>query len=172
MKKIQKILLAVSVLLSGLVIIGCGAADALKSTYNKWYKYNGTYSVPLGTNADEASGEAANYLENAEFYVYFDEGEGMTLAIQSTNETDVSLVHGLATTQVAVTTGGTKKFESVGKVRWGVLMYSGNFVRDEEPLIVSDPDSCIILAGENANEFKIQWKKVLANLILNKMLGE
>ena len=172
MKKLSKILIASAVLLCGLVVTGCGAVDALKATYNKWYKYNGTYNVPLGTDADEESGAGLNTLKDAEFYIYFDEDEGMTLAIQSTSETDVELVKGLAKTQVQVTTGGTHQFPTVGAGRWGVLMYSGNFVKSSEPLISSDPEKCIVLAGEDANEFKIQWKKVLANLILTRMLGE
>lgn len=172
MKKFLKIMTAAAVLLCGLALTGCGAVDALKQTYNKWYKYNGTYEVPLGSNADEEDGTAMNTLKDAEFYVYFDENDGMTLAIQSTSTQDIQLVQGLATTQVELVTGGTKTYETVGTGRWGVLMYSGNFVQSSVPKIVSEPEKCIVLAGDNANEFKIQWKKVLANLIVKKMLGE
>lgn len=180
MKKLTKIIIASALLVSGLFLTSCGLARSLReqiqSTYNTWYKYTGsegTMVIPLGSDADaEGSGSSIN-LSKAEIYVYFNTTTGLKLAVQSTNEQDVELVHGLASTTIQVTTGGVHNFDpnSFGSARWTLLMASGYFAESSEPLVSSAPDQCIILVGEGANEFKIQWRKVLANCILN-LLGE
>ncbi len=180
MKKLTKIIIASALLISGLFLTSCGLARSLReqiqSTYNTWYKYTGsegTMVIPLGSDADaEGSGSSIN-LSKAEIYVYFNTTTGLKLAVQSTNEQDVELVHGLASTTIQVTTGGVHNFEpsSFGSARWTLLMASGYFAEASEPLVSSDPSQCIILVGEGANEFKIQWRKVLANCIIN-LLGE
>ena len=38
--------------------------------------------------------------------------------------------------------------------------------------ISSNPEECVVLAGEDKGEFKIQWKKVLVNLLSDKLLED
>ena len=58
MKKFTKILSATALILCGVIVMGCGVADAIKDTvegsYNKWYKYNGNtkIDIPLGDTDD------------------------------------------------------------------------------------------------------------------------
>ena len=180
MKKLTKIIITSALLVSTLFLTSCGFAKSLKdqiqSTYDTWYKYTGnegTMEIPLGSDANaEGQGSSIN-LSKAEIYVYYDSTNGLKLAVQSTNEQDIELVHGLAATSIKVTTGGVHNFEpsSFGSARWTVLITSGYFAEASEPLVSSDPSQCIILVGEEANEFKIQWRKVLANCILN-LIGE
>ena len=67
--------------------------------------------IPLGSDADAEGSGSSIHLSQAEIYVYFNTTTGLKLAVQSTNEQDVELVHGLASTTIQVTTGGVHNFE-------------------------------------------------------------
>lgn len=170
MKKFLTIMTAAAVLLCGLVMTGCGMKEIIKETiddsYKTWYKYEKAVTVPLGSS-DES--ESNNSLKDAELYVYFDPDVGLKAAIQSTSTQDVELVKGLFTTQVELVTGGTKEYtkEQFGKGKWAALWASGKFEKSDEPKVSKEPEKCMILFGEDKNEFQIQWKKVIANYILN-----
>ena len=177
MKKIAKILSAAAVLLCVLVMTGCGAAETLKETvletindsYKQWYKYEKAVTVPMGAEDENTSSEEKHKLKDAELFVYYDPDVGLKVAFQSTSTQDIEVVEGLFSTQIDLVTGGTKEYtkEEFGKGKWAALWASGKFQKCNAPKIVTEPERCMVLTGENANDFKIQWKKMLANYLLN-----
>ena len=178
MKKFTKILGAAALLLCGLMITGCGVADAIKEqlegTYDEWYKYNGntTIDIPLGAS-DEAEDSAKTYdLKSVEFYVYFNTTTGLKVAVQSTKEQNIELYNGLFSTSTELTMGGVQTYpiETFGVAKWTALIATGYFVQSSEPKISSNPEECIKL--DDFDKCKIQWKKVLKQTLLNTLLGE
>lgn len=173
MKKMTKLVAAMAILASVLMMCGCGLKSAIDSTHNKWYKYNKAegIDIPLGadTSADAAS---AVDLKNAEFYVYFDDDNGLLVAVQSTKSENVELYKGLLTQTVDITVGSTKQYtkEEFGTAKWTAMIALGNFTQCEAPKIVANPEQCFIIT--NALENGIQWKKVLANILLDSLLSE
>lgn len=176
MKKfLTKISLA-AVLLCSLIFTSCGAAaavvDYMSGTYDKWYKYNSTVSIPLGDSEDDSENAATQKtLQAAEFYVKFNPQSGLVVAIQASKDQNVQLYNGLVNTNMKVTIGGTKEYttEQFGSGRWIALYATGKFdPQTAAPKIISSPDECILL---NAQSFKIQWKKVLANYLINLLLN-
>ena len=173
MKKISKLLAVMTVVASVFMICGCGLKDAIDATHNKWYKYNNESGVdiPLGSDTSEDAASALD-LKNAEFYVYFDDEDGLLVAVQSTKSENVELYKGLMSTTVDVTIGSTKQYtkEQFGTGRWATMIALGNFVKCDAPKIVTDPNGCFVIT--NALENGIQWKKVLRNILINRLLGE
>ena len=170
MKKFLTIMTAATVLLCSTVLTSCGAADLIAETYDTWYKYEKTVTIPLGTDIDATSTESeAHSLKDAELYVYFDPDDGLTIAVQSTSSQDVEMLGGLITQTVDVVIGGTKQYDNTqfGKGKWAALWASGKFQKASEPKVSSEPEKCVILAGDDKRDFKIQWKKVLLNYLLN-----
>ncbi len=178
MKKIMKVLLAAAVFAGTVMMTGCGLGERIKETYNTWYQYNkeGGLSIPVSdaSDSDSLADSTGKMMENAEIYVYYDDDEGLTLAVQSTKAQDIELAGGLLSTTVDVVTGGTKQYTKAefGAVKWTALMASGAFSESRTPKVVADPDHCVILTGEGENKFSFQWKKVLKRIILQQLLGE
>ncbi len=178
MKKFTKILGAAALLLCGLMITGCGAAEAIKeqleSTYDQWYKYNGTtkIDIPLGDTDDENDSSKLHDLKDVEFYVYFNATDGLKVAIQTTKQDNVELLNGLIEQTVDVTIGGVKEYpvESFGKAKWTSLTAIVPLKAVSAPKIVTSPDECVKL--DNIKNYKIQWKKVLKKTLINTLLGE
>ena len=178
MKKFTKILSAAALILCGVIVMGCGVADAIKDTvegtYDQWYKYNGTtkIDIPLGDTDDENDSSKLHDLKDVEFYVYFNPEDGLKVAIQTTKQENVELLNGLIEQSVDVTIGGVKEYtiEDFGKVKWTSLMTIVPLKAVSAPKIVSDPDSCVKL--DNLKDYKIQWKKVLKKTLINTLLGE
>lgn len=179
MKKFLKILTAAAVLLCGLAFTGCGAAETIKeivdSTHQKWYKYTGETSIdiPLGADDNSENSTSTNYLKNAEIYIYYD--HGLTVAIQSVSKQDIQIFNGLATTTQDIYLGGSKTYteEQFGTVKWTALLAAANFKQQTQaPKIIADPDNCVIVGGDQASNYKIQWKKFLANYLIGTLLGE
>ena len=182
MKKITKLFIGLIILSSTLLLSGC--MFDWTQTYDTWYKYNKVdgLDVPIvdAANAEseaDATGIASGVMSNAEFYVCFNPDKGLTIAIQSTKEQQIDIAGGLLTTSVDVVTGGTKTYAPAqfGKVKWVALYGTGLFVESSTPKVVSNPDQCIILASDEeggANQFNFQWKKVLKQILINKLLGE
>lgn len=175
MKKFLTMISAAAVLLSGILFTSCGAAaavvDYLAGTYNTWYKYTGTATIPLGNSEDDAeNAEALKTLEGVEFFVNFNPQSGLKVALQASKDQNVELYNGLVNTNMKVYMGGTKDYtaEQFGSVKWSTLLATGRFVPSTTPKIVSNPEECILL---NAQSFKIQWKKVLANYLINLLLN-
>ena len=174
MKKFLTMISAAAVLLCGILFTSCGAAaavvDYLAGTYNTWYKYTGTATIPLGNSEDDLETSAAlKTLEGVEFFVYFNPQNGLKVALQASKDQNVELYNGLVNTNMKVYMGGTKDYtaEQFGSIRWSALITTGKFVPATTPKIVSNPEECILL---NAQSFKIQWKKVLANYLINLLL--
>ena len=117
---------------------------------------------------------AQTYLENAEFYVYFDSDDGLTVVVQSSKKENIELYGGAFSTSVDVVTGGKKQYpkEKFGAGSWTALMVSGAFEECDEPLISKDPSKCIPLFGEDKTPLTIQWKKVLKNYLINLLFHE
>ncbi len=178
MKKIMKILLAAAVFAGTVMMTGCGLGERIKETYDTWYQYNreGGLSIPVSdaSDSDSLADSTGKMMENAQFYVYYDEDEGLTIAVQSTKDQNIELAGGLLSTSVAVVTGGTKQYTNTEfkPYKWAALMATGAFSESSTPKVVSDPDNCIILTGEGENDFSFQWKKVLKQILLEKLLGE
>ena len=171
MKKITKLIAVFSLVAGVIMMCGCGLKSAIDATHNKWYKYNkeGGIDIPLGsdTSADAAS---ALDLKNAEFYVYFDDDKGLLVAVQSTKSENVELYKGLMSTTVDVTVGSTKQYtkDEFGTGKWTTMIALGNFTPCNAPKIVSNPNECFVIT--NALENGIQWKKVLATILLESLL--
>ena len=181
MKRITRLFAVMAVIVSVFMMSGC--AFDWSQTYNTWYKYNNAagLSIPVVAKADSESdttGIASGMMENAEFYVYFDPDDGLTVAIQSTQAQQIAIGGGLLTTSVDVVTGGSKQYtkEQFGGVKWAALYTTGAFRESDTPKVISNPEQCIILAGNDenggANQFNFQWKKVLRSILLEQLLGE
>lgn len=172
MKKFFNLLIATSIFICGLFFTGCNKEAIINNTANQWYSYPQTVNIPLGLTGDEES--PVNTLENANIYFYFDEEDGLTVAIQAETEKSVAILGGLLNQSVEVTAGASYQFgiDKFGSTKWALLFSVSGFRQCDEPKVVSDPDNCIILGGENAKDTKVLWKKVLAEVILNKLLGE
>ena len=181
MKKIITIMTAAALLLSAVVFTSCGVAEAIKDTvegsYNKWYKYKSTkqINVPVLSSSDtddDSTAESTQTLKNAEIYFYFNPDSGLKVAVQSVTTQDVTMLNGLIGTKVDFVIGSTKDFSlnDFGKVKWTALWSSGKIEKASAPKIVTNPDECILLDG--TNQPKIQWRKFLANYLLNKLLDD
>ena len=181
MKKSMKIMTAALVLLSGLLLAGCGVKEIIKETvddsYNQWYKYKSEkqIDIPLVANSTldtPDAEESTDTLKNAEIYFYFNPDEGLTVAVQSVTTQDVEMVKNLISTKVDFVVGSTKKYtlQEFGKIKWAALWGSGKVEKADAPKIITNPKECIILGGENSPT--IQWKKFLANYLLNKLLDD
>ena len=180
MKKTTKIFIAISLVLAAFVTTGCDlynrAKEAVENTYNTWYVYSGdqSISIPLGSNADDEDGTSAKSLDNVEFYVYYDGDDGLKVAVQAKSKQNVELLGGLITKETQIYTGGTKQYtkEQFGPVQWTGMISALPFEETNEPQVSKNPDECIILAGDEAGDLKIQWQKVLKRVLINKLLGE
>lgn len=177
MKKILKTVVAAFVLLCGFIFTGCGIKDMIsRRTENQWYKYAQPINdISLGDTAQQGSDEDGidlGNLQNAELYVYFDSSEGLTVAVQAETEQNISLLGGLVDTTLTLPVGSTKQFsiEQFGPAKWTALMLLSSFQQCDEPLIISDPENCIDISKKD--NFTIQWKKLLANVLYKKFLGE
>lgn len=170
MKKFFNVLVATSILICGFVFTGCNAAAMLGSTTNQWYSYARTVDIPLGITGDED--DAVSTLKDANIYFYFDEEEGLTVAVQAETEESVDILGGLLSQKVDITAGASYQFENFNSATWLTLVALSGCCKCDEPKVVSDPEECLILGGENAKETKVVWKKVLAEIIMNKLLGE
>lgn len=179
MKKYVKLFVVTAVLLFGLTLVGCGAAQTIKeivdSTHQKWYKYNGstTLEIPLGEDDNSVTSNTSNTLKNAEIYVYYD--HGLTVAVQSVSEQDVTICGGLFSTTQEVVVGGTKKYseEEFGSLKWTALLAAANFKQQQSaPRVVSDPDHCIIIDKNGASNLKVQWKRFLKEKLIDLLIGE
>ena len=175
MKKTFKILTAVAVTLSAIILSGCGLKDIVESTYNKWYKYNGskTITIPLGsTDGEDAT--SAHELNDAQVFVFFNPDSGLKVAVQAVSTQNVEMLGGLVSREQEITVGGTKTFdkESFGEAKWVSLIGIGDFVKADEPKVSSNPGDCLILIGDDKTEYQIQWKKFLKTKIINLLLGE
>lgn len=183
MKKLTKLFVVAAVVLAGFMMSGCDLLGMLKdqvaSTYNTWYKYTGTIpSIPVANAADADADvdKSTGAFKDAEIYVYFDEDDGLTLAIQSTSEQNISLLGGLASTVTKVTTGGTKQYpiSEFGKIKWAGLVSSGSFEESKKPAVATKPTPAgvILLTDPEANVFNFQWKKVLKEILIEQLLGD
>ena len=180
MKKILTIMTAAAVLLAGLIFTGCGAKEIIKesvdSSYKQWYKYKSTKTINIPVVAadgdTETAGESTETLKNAEIYFYFDPAEGLTVAVQSVTTQDVEMLNNLIQTRVDFVIGSTKKYtlQEFGKYKWAALWGSGKVEKASAPKIITNPTECIQLGGPN--QPTIQWKKFLANYLLNKLLED
>ena len=171
MKKLFNVFIILSVLFCAVAATGCG--DVLEPTYNTWYKYEGTFDIPLGSDTSEDADSLLN-LKNSELYVYYDADEGLTVAVQSTKEQDVELLGGLTSYTVDMIIGGqktyTKEKGQFGPGRWTALMLLGTFEESNTPEIVKNPEQCIDLSEGLQNG--IQWKKVLKKILIQQLLGD
>lgn len=190
MKKITKILAAAAVLACGLILSGCAAAETIKETvvenvngsYKQWYKYTSKkqIDVPLidaSIDEDKQPDDtpvSEDKLKNAEIYLYFDPDVGLTVAVQTVTQQEVSLLGGIYTQNVDMVVGDFKEIpkEKFGKKSWYTVWGSGKLEKSSEPKIHKSPDECIRIGTDKAPKSKIQWKKVLANYLLDSLLDE
>ena len=175
MKKIFRTLVAASVLLGLSTFTGCSflMEHKLKNTEGKWFKYEGKVpDIPLGLTDDSENDAQTGKLENAELYLYYNRDDGLTVAIQAESEQVIELFGGAASTTMKLVTGNVNTYENFTVARWITLSELAAMSPCEAPEVVTEPDKCILIGGEESNDIKIQWKKVLANIIINKLLGE
>ena len=181
MKKLTKIFAGLIILASAFMFSSC--LFDWEETYETWYQYSGSgLEIPVVAKADaesDATGISSGMMEDAEFYVWFSPDEGLKVAIQSTSAQEISIGGGLLTTTTEVVTGGYKTYANkseFGTLRWKALYGTGLFEESSTPEVIAHPEKCIILAGDkedgNANNFDFHWKKVLKQILINKLLGE
>jgi hypothetical protein len=190
MKKIFRTLIAASVLICGFAFTSCGFLlqkkegdedltlkdylinQKLKNTENKWFKYDGEVpDIPLGLTDDSENDAQTGKLENAQLYLYYNRDKGLTVAIQAESEQVIELFGGAASTSMKLVTGNVNTYENFSVTRWITLSELAAMSPSDEPQVVSEPDKCILIGGDESNDIKIQWKKVLANIIISKLLG-
>lgn len=178
MKKLVKILSVAAVLLCGIMVTSCAAAETIKevvdATHNTWYKYKNKTSIPVlnKTEADSDNAvESSDKLKDADIYFYFDSNNGLKVAIQSESTQTVDFLNGLYEQEQKVIMGSTKQFtkEQFDSKKWTALTLAIRMEKADEPEISAHPDRCIVL-GSNENKPKIQWKKFLANYLLGDAL--
>ena len=175
MKKIIRTLVAASVLICGMVFTGCDMFlnFKLKNTEGKWFKYEGEVpDIPLGLTDDSKDDPDTGKLKNAELYLYFDRDNGLTVAIQAESKQTVELFGGAASTELKLITGNVNTYDDFTTSKWIALTEVAPMTACEAPKVYTNPDECLLIGGEESNNIKIQWKKVLANIIINKLLGE
>jgi len=185
MKKFLKIMTAAAVLLCGLALTGCGAAETIKETvietvndsYNQWYKYSKQVNVPLLSSTVEENDEtpeSTNKLKDAQIYVKFNPEEGLKIAVQSVTNQEVELLGGLYKQNMDIVVGDTYdvSLTKFGKKSWYTLWGSGKFEKDSAPKIITNPEECIIIGSDKAPASKIQWKKFIANYLLDSLLDD
>ena len=183
MKKYVKVIAIAAVLLSGLMLAGCAAAQTIKETvienvndsYNKWYKYKSKKQIDIPIASTSASDdEDISKLENAEIYVCFNPDKGLTVSIQSETTQTVELLKGLYQQEMKITVGGNKEYplEDFGKKSWYTLWGSGKLEKASEPKIHAHPEECVLIGSEKAPGAKIQWKKLLANYLIGSLLED
>lgn len=190
MKKIFRTLVAASVLLTAFAFTGCGFLleknededltlkdyvinQKLKKTEKIWFKYKGEVpAIPIGAKTDVDENSETGKLENAEIFLYFDRDEGLKVAIQAETTQQVGLFGGAITTDMKLVTGSVHVYEDFTTAKWITLTEFSALEEAEEPKVSSNPDECLIIGGDEANSITIQWKKVLANIIIEKLLGE
>ena len=178
MKKLTKLFACLVIFASSLLLTSC--LFDWEETYNTWYRYRGEdLEIPIVESANaesDAADIASDTLEDAEFYVMFDPDEGLTVAIESTTEQTISVGNGLLTTTADVVTGGYKTYtgKAFGTLRWKTLYASGVIEESDTPEVIAHPDKCIILASDDgeASKLNFHWKKILAQILINKLLGE
>ena len=187
MKKITRFIAAAAIILSGLLLVSCEAVQTIKETvvesvndsYKQWYKYKSKNQVDvplLDANVEEQdnAADSPNKLKNAEIYLYFDPDNGLTVAIQSVTNQEVTLLGGLYKQNMDVVVGDFKEFplEKFGKKSWYTVWGSGKLEKCSAPKIYTDTDSCIRIGTDQAPNSKIQWKRFIANYLLNSLLDE
>lgn len=185
MKKTTKILSIALVLFAGLIISSCDLfnqiKDAVEDTYDTWYKYNGeSLNLPVTANAnadaDDDNPTGSEFLKKAQIYVLFNETKGLTLAVQAQSSENVSLLGGSISTEVKVTTGSVKQYtlDEFDATKWSVLALSGNFEKCKIPEVAISPTPAgvILLNDPKAAGFNLQWKKVLRDILIDKLLGD
>ncbi len=174
MKSIRYLFIA-ALIFTAAVFVSCGGSDTVQDlyggTYNQWYKYNGSQNtILLGSSEDDSS--ARTTLKSIEVYCKFDPSSGFIVALQAATSQNVDIFGGLSEASVKVIAGGKKEYTlaQFNLVKWIALYTTVPLTKASTPKIISDPDSCIML--DNIDNFKIQWKKVLVNILLTKLLGE
>ena len=182
MKKYVKVIAIAAVLLSGLMLAGCAAAETVKeivdATHNQWYKYKSDKQIdipvlPASTEDGDDTAESTQKLENAEIYFYYDSNKGLLVAVQSMTEQKVEMLKGLYTQNLTIPMGSTKQFtkEQFGTKKWTAFTLAVKLEKANEPEISAHPEKCIVL-GKNENSPKIPWKKFLANYLLGTYLED
>lgn len=176
MKKLSIMISTAMLLLCGFVFSGCGLKEVVADSYDTWYKYKSDkqLDIPIAPATSDEDSDTGMNLQNAEIYVFYNQDNGLTLAVQSETKQTVSLLQGFYEQEMSIVVGGTKEYpvETFGKIKWTALWSSGKLEKASEPLIHSAPDKCIVIGGDKAADAKIQWKKVLANYLLNSVLEE
>ena len=171
MKKITKLVAVMAVLSSVLMMCGCGLKDAIDATHNKWYKYNNEngIDIPLGDDSSTSSAQTQT-LQGAELYLYFDDSEGLVAIVQKETEAEVTVL-GIPQTMTVIT-GAKKQYtkEQFGSVKWGTLVASGKISECNEPEMSANPDKCYDVSEIFTQG--VQWKKVLANILIKQLLEE
>ena len=171
MKKMTKLVAVMAILASVLMMCGCGLKSAIDATHNKWYKYNkeGGIDIPLGDDTSENS-TTATTLQGAELYFYYDDDEGLIAIVQKETEAEVTVL-GIPQTMTVIT-GAKKQYtkEQFGSVKWGTLVASGKISECNEPEMSAHPDKCYDVSDIFTQG--VQWKKVLANILIKQLLEE
>lgn len=173
MKKIIKIITIFTLLSGVFTLSSCGLKkQLLDNTQNQWYKYNSTIEIPLGNSDESETDSLLDNLSEPEFFVYYDEDEGLTVAIQSNCKQDIELIGGFYQTTAELPVGGCKTYspKEFGSIKWSALMALGSFTKTSEPAIYKAKTGFTLL--DQYSNGGIQWKKILKNILLNTLLGE
>lgn len=169
MKKITKLIAVLSIVASVFMMCGCGLKDAIDTKHNTWCKYEKGVDIPLGDDTSETTA-AAKTMAGAELYLYYSDTNGLLVVVQKDTEATVQVL-GIPQT-MTVTTGAKKQYtkDQFKALEWDGLAISGKISKCDTPKLISNPDGCYDVS-EIFTE-GVQWKKVLANILVNQLLSD
>ncbi|MBE6350827.1 MAG: hypothetical protein E7062_08805 [Spirochaetaceae bacterium] len=165
----MKKLLFVFLTLVAFTLVGCDFLGDMENYYSdKWYQYDpekiSELKIPIGASDNSADDKTTNFIDIAEFYAFYNKTDGLRIIIAQSpeNSGDSKPIY------------GEKKYtaEEFSTARWISLVELGNLKPLEtEPVVVSNHafyrDFSSIINGEG-----IQWKRILADILIDKLLAE
>ena len=163
MKKINGILIVLSILLATLFMTSCDTApelDPFASTYDHWYVYYKPVNAPIA-NKDTNDASKDGILKDAKIYVKYNKTTGLDLMVINTKEQEIGYFGGAYTVKADVTTGATKNYppEEFEPAKWKALMLLGKFTVEEPPKITVDISTLL--------EGQFNMKRLLAEWLLS-----
>ena len=199
MKKFAKIITAAVVLLCGMLLTGCGAADnikeALSGPKDTWFRKEITYKT--GSGADEKSTELVVFMLYSEDGYTSTElrsdvtvGPGLTLVVIPSGEvSDNSVIQGLTTGKYLIKTfsnteeteveGGTDDGTSntatkikMTSTKWNLIYNSVDNLEKLTGVITPLHNDNKSVWHELTKPDTFSWKKIMANYMLDQLLDE
>lgn len=162
MKKLINVLFILGILAGSMVLSSCG----IKQTFDKWYKYNGTFDeLPIATAGTTDTGtQGDGTLKNAELYVSYNESNGLTLRVISKTKQTISFAGGAyEIPDVTVVFGAEQTYgpSEFGVGKWTLLVKLGSFIEEDPPSNYNDISAAL--------KGKLNLKRIITEILLNML---